>query len=177
MKKRYYNSTTHEWYNDENSLTRRVNGAVFSGIPTIEQLTEWGFEEWVEPAPTPAELLERAKQEKIAELEAYNVSDNVDSFTIGNQTMWLNVEERQQIATQISANEAVGRTSMTRWFNGHAFTFPLNTWKQMLVALEVYCGDALNITESHKAAIKTLTTVAEIEGYDYTTDYPEKLIF
>lgn len=177
MKKRYYNATTHEWYTEGQSMTRRVENGVFTGIPSEEQLYEWGFREWVDPAPTPEQLLERAKASKIAELEAYNVSDNVDSFTIDGQSMWLTVEERQQIATQISANEAVGRTSMTRWFNGHSFTFSIATWKQMLVALEVYCGDAINVTESHKAAIEAFTTVEEVEAYDFTVNYPSKLAF
>ena len=92
--KRYYNSTTKEWYTEGASITRRVENGVFTGIPSEEQLMQWGFVEWVEPAPTPAELLERAKQEKIAELEAYDQSDAVDSFTINGQSMWLTVEMR-----------------------------------------------------------------------------------
>ena len=133
--------------------------------------------EWVEPAPTPEQLLERAKATKIAELEVYDQSDAVDSFTINGQSMWLTVEERQQIATQISANEAVGRDNMTRWFGGHSFTFPLATWKQMLVALEVYAGDAINVTEAHKAAIEALATIEDVEAYDFTANYPTKLSF
>lgn len=175
--KRYYNATTKEWYTEGQSMTRELENGVFSGIPTVEQLTAWGFVEWVEPAPTPEQLLERAKASKIAELEAYDQSDAVDNFTINGNTMWLTVEERQQIATQITANEAAGRTDMTRWFGGNSFTFPLATWKQMLVALEVYAGDAINVTEAHKAAISQLTTVEEVEAYDFTTNYPTKPAF
>ena len=178
MKKRYYNATTHEWYYEGQSMTRTLSdGSLFSGVPSLEQITAWGFEEWVEPAPTPEQLLERAKQDKIAELEVYDQSDAVDSFTINGNTMWLTVEERQQIATQISANEAVGRADMTRWFNGISYTFPLATWKQMLVALEVYAGDAINVTEAHKAAINALTTVEDVEAYQFATGYPTKPSF
>lgn len=175
--KRYYNATTKEWYNEGQSMTRRVDNGVFTGIPSEQQLEQWGFVEWVEPAPTPAELLERAKASKIAELKVYDQSDAVDSFTINGQSMWLTVEERQQIATQISANEAVGRDNMTRWFGGHSFTFPLATWKQMLIALEVYAGDAINVTEAHKAAIEALATIEDVEAYDFTANYPTKLSF
>ena len=160
----YYNPTTKEWYTEGNSITKNISNGVFSGIPSEQRLTEWGFEEWVEPTPTPEELLARAKADKIAELEAYDSSDAVNSFSIGGQDMWLTVEERQQIATQISANEAVGRENMTRWFGGQSFTFPLATWKQMLVALEVYAGDAINVTESHKAAINALESIEDVEG-------------
>lgn len=173
----FYNEKTGEWYREGDIITRPVENGVFSGIPSIEQLLSWGFVERGEPVPTPEERLAQAKRQKIAELQAYNVSENVDSFTIDGQSMWLTVEERQQIATQISANEAVGRTSMTRWFGGHSFTFPIATWKQMLVALELYCGDALNITESHKAAINSLDTVEEVEAYDFKTGYPDRLTF
>ena len=175
--KKYYNPTTNEWYYEGQSITHNENGTLTSGVPSVEQLTEWGYEEWIEPAPTPAQLLERAKADKIAELEAYDQSDAVNSFSIGGQSMWLTVDERQQIATQISANEAVGRENMTRWFGGTSYTFPLATWKQMLVALEVYAGDALNVTESHKAAINALESIEDVEAYDFTTGYPEKLSF
>jgi len=57
---------------------------------------------------------------------------------------------------------------MTRWFNGNEYTFPLSTWKQMLIALEVYAGDALNTTEKHKAAVQALESIEEVENYDYT---------
>jgi hypothetical protein len=131
----------------------------------------------VPPTPVPTDPLERAKVAKVNAIEAYDKSDSVNSFTLGGQKMWLTVEEREQIATQISANEAVGRNTMTRWFGGHDFTFPLATWKQMLVALEVYAGDALNVTESHKAAVNALESVEAVNAYDITEGYPEKLVF
>jgi len=175
--KKYYNSVENKWYTEGARITVKGSGMLFSGVPSEEQLAEWGYEEWHEPEPTPEQLLERAKQEKLMALDAYDQSEEVNSFEIGGQTMWLNVEERQQIATQISANEAVGRETMTRWFGGQSFTFPLTVWKQMLTALEVYAGDALNVTEGHKAAIEALSSVEDIEGYDLTEGYPEKLSF
>lgn len=177
MKKRYYNETTHEWYTEGQSLTRRVNGALFSGVPSEEQLTAWGFVEWVEPDPTPEELLERAKQAKIAELEAYDESDEVNSFTLGGQTMWLTREERTQIDESINAYEGVGAQQMTKYFGGVAYTFPLAIWKQMLNALIVYASEALNVTEGHRAAIQSLQTRKGVEEYDFTVGYPTKLVF
>lgn len=145
--------------------------------PTEEQLLAAGYTEYIAPVPTPEQLLEQAKQDKVFEIERYNESPAVNSFTISGQQMWLTVEERQQIATQISANEAAGREAMTRWFGGLPFEFPLATWKQMLVALEVYAGDAINVTESHKAAVAQLETIEEVEAYDITADYPAKPMF
>ena len=121
--------------------------------------------------------LEIAKLEKIDELEKYDSSINVNIFYINDVPMWLSVEERQQIATQINANEAIGRGTMSRWYNGIEFTFPLTTWKQMLIALEVYAGDANNITEAHKAAINALQSIEDVDNYNYKVNYPEKLHF
>ena len=173
----YKNNAIGELYFEGTSITRQTEDGLFSGVPTEEQLLSWGFEEYIAPAPTPEELLERAKNGKLSQIDAYNDSPEVNTFTIGGNEMWLSVTERQQIATQISANEAMGRETMTKWYNGIEFTYPLAQWKQMLVVLEVYAGDALNVTEAHKSAVKALTTIEEIEDFDITAGYPEKINF
>lgn len=60
---------------------------------------------------------------------------------------------------------------------GVAYTFPLTLWKQMLNTLIVYVSEALNVTEGHKAAIQALQTIQDVEDYDFTTGYPQKLVF
>lgn len=146
--------------------------------PTDEQLIQAGYEEYIAPEISEEQVIEEARRQKLQELDVYDKSSAVNSFTINDQEMWLSVEERQQLATQISANEAIGRTEMTKWFNGTSYTFPIESWKQMLVALEVYAGDALNITEFHKNYIRyQLSTYQEIQDYDFTQMYPEKLQF
>ena len=47
----------------------------------------------------------------------------------------------------------------------------------MLSALEVYAIDCYNKTTDHIYAVNNLTTVEEIEAYDYRVGYPEKLTF
>lgn len=175
--KRYYNSTTKKWYTEGQTMTEYINGALFSGVPSEEQLTAMGYVEYHEPEPTPEELLQRAKDSKIAEIEAYDASDAVNSFTINGQPMWLTREDRTQIDESINAYEAQGASTMTKYFGGVAYTFPLTAWKQMLNALIVYASEALNVTESHKAAVNALTTVEDVEAYDFTANYPTKLSF
>ena len=177
MKKKYYNQTTGEWYTEGQSMTRIVGGSLFSGVPSEEQLSAWGFEEWVEPTPTPEELLARAKVNKIAELEDYDASEAVNSFTVGGVEMWLDAPTRQQLRISLDACYTMGRESASKWFNGVEYTFSINVWYQMLTALEVYAADALNVTESHRAAINDLDTIEAVEGYDYTMGYPLKLSF
>jgi hypothetical protein len=117
------------------------------------------------------------KEYRISQIEEYDKSDNVNSFSLGDIQMWLTVAERQQLATQISANEAIGRDSMSKWFGGKEFSFPISAWKQMLVAVEVYAGDALNVTENHKSEVSAMEDADEVIAYDITKGYPDKLAF
>ena len=174
--KRYYNSTTKEWYTEGNAITKNISNGVFSGIPSEQRLTEWGFEEYIEPTPTLEELLARAKANKIAELEAYDDSE-VNSFSVNGKDMWLDHDLRQQLRISLDALSQAGRENVTKWFDGIEYTYPIDVWYYMLGLVEVYASDALNVTESHKAAINALTSVAEVEGYDFTVGYPEKLSF
>jgi len=131
----------------------------------------------MELTPAPQRTLEDAKQQKIAQIDGYDKSAAVNNFILNGQDMWLTVEERQQLATQIAANEAANRENMTRWFGGISYTLPIATWKQMLNQLEIYAGDALNVTESHKAAVNALSTIEDVDTYEYRYGYPERINF
>ena len=174
--KRYYNPTTKEWYTEGNSITKNISNGVFSGIPSVKQLEQWGYEEYIEPTPTPEELLARAKADKIAELEAYDDSE-VNSFSVNGKTMWLDAATRQQLRISLDALSQAGRENVTKWFDGVEYTYPIDVWYYMLGLVEVYASDALNVTESHKAAINAKTTVKQVEDYNFRQNYPEKLIF
>jgi hypothetical protein len=153
------------------------HGTIFN--PTEEQLLENGFTKYEPPVyePTEEELLENKRGEILKNIDEYDTSDNVNSFTIGNQTMWLTFEDRSRIKASLEAYEASGAETMTKWFGDAEYTFPISTWKQMLVALEVYASEAFNVTQSHKAAVNALDTIEALENYDYTTGYPTKLNF
>lgn len=176
MMKRYYNSTTHEWYTEGQTMTRKIENGVFSGIPSEEQLTAWGFKEWFEPAPTPTQLLEQAKAGKVAEIEAYDGSDAVNAFSVNGKWMWLDAGTRQQLRISLDAMKAAGRESVTKWFDGEEYTYPTDVWYYMLGLVEVYASDCLNVTEGHKRTVQAIETVEAVEAYDYTTGYPEKVI-
>ena len=175
--KRYYNSTTKEWYTEGTPLTKNISNGVFSGIPSEQRLTEWGFEEWVEPTPTPEELLAKAKASKIAELEAYDASDAVNSFLVNEKQMWVPADKRAVLRTSIEAYKALGAENITKVWNGQDYTFPVAVWDTMLNQVEVYASECFNQTQRHLAAINALNTLDEITDYDYAVDYPEKLEF
>lgn len=48
--KRYHNPTTGKWHTAGRGITHRIDEhTVFSGVPSEEQLKEWGYEEYVPP--------------------------------------------------------------------------------------------------------------------------------
>ena len=133
-----------------------------------------GTEETAEP-PSSVPTLSDAIASKLAEISAYDRSAAVNSFTLGGTEMWLSFDERARIRQSIDAYRNEGRSEMTKWFNGKAFTFTLDTWQTMLDKLSVYASEALNVTERHKAEVRELTSIEAVESYDYKTGYPEKL--
>jgi len=76
-KKRYYNESEDKWYTEGQSMTRRIDkSTIWSGVPTLEQLTEWGYEEYIEPTPPP---YEPTYEEKVVALirERYTLDDEL----------------------------------------------------------------------------------------------------
>lgn len=62
----YYNKLTNETYREGATMTRRVEGGVFSGIPTEKQLEEWEFVKMQPHTPTE----EERKREQMADIKA-----------------------------------------------------------------------------------------------------------
>ena len=179
--KRYYNATTQEWYNEGQSLTRRVKNGIFSGIPSEEQLRQWGFVEYEDPVPTPKERLAQAKRQKVAEIEAYDSSEEVNSFlvNIGNDSVmaWFTPEQRADYKNSIDAAELLGREVVRPVINGREIELPVSVAKTALAQIQLYANKCYGVTEQHKAAVNALETVEEVEAYEYRTGYPEKLTF
>lgn len=121
--------------------------------------------------------LDVMKEEAIEQIEAYNVSDAVDSFTLQGKQMWLKYEKRVGLTNSITTEKKAGREVTVLWHDGVRYELPVDAALQMLSALELYALDCYNVTAAHKADIEALTTVEEVVAYDYESDYPEKLNF
>lgn len=148
--------------------------------PTEEMILAAGwmiYEPPVEPEPEPTEeeLTERARENKLMEIDAYDNSNQVNIFYLAGQPLWLDAQTRQTLRISIESYQTMGIESVTKWFNDQQYTFPTVAWLQMLVALEVYAAEALNVTEAHRSAVRHLTSRIEIDEYDVTAGYPEPL--
>lgn len=131
--------------------------------------------------PTPPRTLEQAKAEKIAEIEQYNDSDNVNEFSVVKDgvtvTDWLTPEKRSNYRNSIDAAKLVGLDSLSLYVGGMPVTLPTQTAELMLAQIQLYADQCFIVTEQHKAAVETLDTIEAVDGYDYETGYPQKLVF
>lgn len=127
--------------------------------------------------PTPAELLALAKGRKQGDITAFDNSANVNSFIIGGLPMWLGWELRARLESSLKAIEDAGGTEMTKSFGGIYYTFSVEQWHAMINAVENYAGACQTVTESHRRAVETLTTIEAVEAYDHTIGYPPKINF
>ena len=85
--KKYINKKTREIYREGESIIRQVEWGLFGGIPTEEQLTEWGFEEIVIPQPTPAKKRMQEIQKILASMD-YLTSKYVDGEDMSEYGDW-----------------------------------------------------------------------------------------
>ena len=180
--KRYYNETTKEWYTEGQSMTRRIENGVFAGVPTEEQLTGWGFVEYVAPTPTPEQLLERAKDSKIRELEDYDQSSNVNEFIVTHDeqvltTHWFEPNIRANYKNSVESAELVGLPTVSFYVGDMPITLPTQNAKLMLAQIQLYADACYIVTRQHIAAVEALTTIEAVDNYDYTQGYPNKLSF
>ena len=167
-----------QWINDEGEFWDGTSVVINNRrylSPSAEILTQAGYHEFIEPEPTEEQLISQAKDEKLDQIDEYDQSSNVNLFYLAGQPMWLDAQTRQTLRISIESYQAMGIDNVTKWFGGQQFTFPIQAWLTMLNALEVYAAEALNVTEAHKAAVQAMTNLEDIQSFDITVGYPEKL--
>lgn len=139
--------------------------------PTDEMLMRAGYE-CVEDVE---EELQRAKEVKIAEIAAYSDSDAVNSLTFNGLKTWLRPNVRANYLVSLDAAELLGETDITFVVEGVQASLPIKQVRLLLAKIQRYADACFLVTERHKIAVRALQTVDEVEKYDYTTGYPEKL--
>lgn len=119
--------------------------------------------------------LEQAKMDKIAEITAYDKSPAVNAFYLNGEQHWLDFNLRDRV---FAGNERIaykGREETSLWLDGKCFVMPIAAAQDLICTIEVYAKDCYNVTATHQAEVNKLTTIEEVEAYDYKTGYPGKL--
>lgn len=134
-------------------------------------------QKWAEKA------LVLAKKSKIAEIAAYDTSSSVNGFILNGMLIpWSkndpnspNVEKRMGLRQNIADKVALGEENIAIWLKGMSFTMPCAQAEVLMRSIENYAYECFNVTASHKQAVSELTTIEEVEAYDYKTGYPKML--
>ena len=156
------------------SDTIELNGCVVCN-PTEDMMIKAGYKEYQEPVPTEAEKLEQSKADKIAEIVAYDTSSSVNGFILNGMLVWLDKATRVGLMNSTTIAKSAGKQTTTLWLGGLKLVVDCDKAIQLLSALEMYALECFNVTASHKQAVSELTTIEEVEAYDYKAGYPKML--
>lgn len=155
--------------------------------PSEEMVLADGWVEYVAPTlvePSETVLLERARRRKLRELHDYDESKEVNNCVIVYQGQdidyWAKPSERTDLKNAIRDCVAIGRENyrLDLRDKGISVVIPCEVLLLMLAQLEVYAIDCYNRTTDHEFFIKSLTTMEEIEAYEFRGNgYPQQLRF
>lgn len=149
--------------------------------PTEEMILADGWVEYTTPVYEPT--IEDYRRDKIREIERHDSSSEVNKCyinTAGNElSYWANKSERSSLKSAVNDCIIMNRNTYRLDLRdlGLSVDIDCNKLLEMLSALEVYAIDCYNKTTDHIFNVNGLTTIEEIENYDYRKGYPEKLIF
>ena len=141
-------------------------------------------EEVVEHEPTEedrkdivARWTAKQKQHKINDIIKYDSSTEVNCFYLNNELVWLSKDMRVGLVNSTTIEKNAGIQETTLWFDGHSLVISVDKVLEMLAALEIYAKKCYNKTQEHIAEVNNLEDVKDVDDYDYTVGYPEKLHF
>ena len=175
------------------AIMRNLLGKKMDAADEFEALTEWCnqcktraaylmnlgekeydlvSEEWKERCKA---TLEKAKKEKLAAILAYDTSSDVNGFMLNGNKVWLDKETRVGLMNSTQITRDMGQDTTTMWFDGYKLEVRCDMAIMLLSSLEMYALECFNVTAAHKKAVSELTTIEEVEAYDYKVGYPKQL--
>ena len=119
--------------------------------------------------------LELAKEKVIKQIEEYDISDNVNSFTLNDNKVWLDKNTRVGLVNSLNVEKADGKKESTLWFNNMKYEINIDLALNLLNKIELYALECFNVTAQHKFEVLALEDVNEVNLYDITAGYPEKI--
>ena len=112
---------------------------------------------------------------KVAEINAYDTSTSVNGFKLNGNEFWLDKATRVGLMNSTEITKAAGQETTDLWMDDVKLTIPCDTVIKLLSAIELYALECFNTTARHKAEVRKLKTVEEVEKYDIKEGYPKQL--
>lgn len=136
--------------------------------PSEEMILNDGWEEFEDTA-------EDLKKIKLQEIINYDKSEDVNKFFINNFSLWLSREERIVIKDRFQREKDAGKEKSRLLYKGLVLELTPDIGIHLINMVSAYADQCFDVTEAHKSALNDLTTKEEIQSYDYTVGYPEKI--
>ena len=113
----------------------------------------------------------------VGKIEEYDTSSEVNTFYINDTAVWFSKETRTSLNNSVSIEKEIGKDTTVLWVDNTPYTVSVDTLKQMLTEIELYAIECYNNTQNNIAEAKELTLKSEVDSFDITKGYPEKLSF
>lgn len=124
------------------------------------------------------DLIKQAKQDIIDTIILYDKSTAVNAFILNNTIKtWFTVEQRLNYKQSVEAAKLLGEDTLEFLVEGMSFTVSVVNAEYMLAQIQRYADKCFIVTEQHKTNVKNLSSIEEINNYNYTIGYPEMLKF
>ncbi len=121
--------------------------------------------------------LESAKSAKLKDIEVYDKSSEVNSFSVGEDSLWIDRETRSSLFFSTTLEKEAGAETSTLYYGESEYTYPIDSMLAMLSAVELYAKACYKVTQQHILAVSELESIEAVEEYDITANYPDKLTF
>lgn len=113
----------------------------------------------------------------ISKINEYDKSSQVNGVTINGMYTWFDKATRVGLRNSTNVLKKLGNETTSLWVNNKEINIKCDQLIDMLDKLEIYALNCFDTTSKHKRNVYQLSTIEEIENYDYTSGYPEKLTF
>lgn len=112
------------------------------------------------------------RQVLLKKIDLYDHSSNVNCFYYKDSPAWLDKETRMGLMHLANCSDSTIRVIMAT----QVVEMPVDTFKDFLKRLEVYAGQCYVNTAIHKQEAFKLQTIDDMINYEYTANYPSKLM-
>ena len=162
---------------DENARNKdRLTAQGVAYEPHI--VTKYAYDEELISLETYSEegALEAVKNRKLAEIDEYDTSDNVNVFYLNGMKVWLDKDTRVGLMNSTNIAKSKKNDTTTLWLGSNKLVINCDLAIQLLSDLEMYALDCFNVTASHKKEVSEMTDIEKIYNYDYKAGYRNPLV-
>ena len=120
--------------------------------------------------------LDQVKYEKIQEVEKYYNSDDINLISIQGHDIYLDPDLRFKIKERLDAAKTMGIESTVLNFGEISMHVSITDGVLIYSSIVMQYAQAYDVYQNRNSNINTLTTIKEVDEYDITINYPDKLL-